>query len=181
MNMRLLTATGLALALATSAWAGPEEPVGKIMDLATALWSEKAPEGADYFDQDHITLYARDFLAAYREAQKYPVYDGDDSPFGYDVITNSQDGCPLKDVSIVPGAGIAGTTDVKVTFKMMSCYDDQSLSELHFKVVTEDGKPVISDIDRIVDGKPISLLAEMKNIAQEGAKAPANQQEPQQQ
>jgi hypothetical protein len=148
------------------------------MDLAAALWSEKAPAGADYFDKDHIGLFSRDFVAAYREAEKHSIYEGG-SPFGYDVITNSQEGCPLKDMSIAPAAKAAGSVEVKVTFKLMSCYQDEALSELHFKVVTEGGKSVISDIDRIIDGKPVSLMAEMKDIAKEGTAPPTDQQEPQ--
>lgn len=181
--MRLTVALGLMLAISTPALAAPDEPVRAIMDLATALWSDDPPADKDYFDKDHIGLFSKDFVAAYREAEKYPVYEEGGSPFGYDVITSSQDGCPLKDMAIAPGAETAGTTDVKVTFKLMSCYVDDSgkdaVSEVHFKVVTEDGKPVIADIDRIVDGKPVSLVAEMKEIVETGQKAPADQAEPQ--
>ena len=176
----LVRAWGMTLMLtyAMPALATPQEPVKAIMDLATAMWSNTAPQGADYFDGKHITLFSKDFLAAYGEAKKYSYLEGG-SVFDYDVITNSQEGCPLKDVSIAPDAGSAGESTVKVTFKLMSCYHDETLSELHFRVVTEDGKPVISDIDRIIDGKPVSLMAEMKDIAKQGASAPADQQEPQ--
>jgi hypothetical protein len=147
------------------------------MDLASQLWSDKPPEGKDYFDKDHIGLFSKDFVAAYREAEKYPIYDEGGGPFGYDVITNSQDGCPLKDVAIVPAAEAAGKTEVKVTFKLMSCYNDDpakdAVSEVRFDVVNEDGKPVISDIHRVVDGKPNSLIAEMKELAKTGAETPA--------
>lgn len=173
------------LSATPSAAAGPDEPVKVIMDLASALWSEKPPENADYFDKDHIGLFSKDFVAAYRETEKYPIYEEGGSPFGYDVITNSQDGCPLKDVSIASAAETAGTTDVKVTFKLMSCYAEDpnkdALSEVHFKVVTEDGKSLISDIDRIIDGKSVSLMAEMKEIVKVGQETPTDQQEPQQQ
>lgn len=173
----------------TPSLAATDDPVKSIMDLATALWSDNPPEDQDYFDKDHIVLFSKEFVAAYHEAEKYPVYDEGGTPFGYDVITNSQDGCPLKDMTIAPGTETAGTKDVKVTFKLMSCYDDtgkDAVSEVHFKVITEDGKPVISDIDRIVDGKSASLMAEMKDIvksAQEAPKdeAPKDQQEQQQQ
>lgn len=181
--MRLFTAIGMALAMSTSALAGPEEPVTGIMDLATAMWSEKAPEGADYFDKDHIGLFSKDFRAAYDEAKKFSYLEGG-GVFDYDVITSSQEGCPLEDVSISPGAAHGETTVVKVTFKLMACYetdpDKDALSELHFKVVTEDGKSAIADIDRIIDGKPMSLVSEMKDMAKEGASAPETQQEPQQ-
>jgi len=180
-----LLLAGSLLPAAPSFAAEPDEPVKTLMDLASALWSDNPPENKDYFDKDHIGLFSKDFVAAYRETEKYPIYEEGGSPFGYDVITNSQDGCPLKEVSIVPGADTAGTTDVKVTFKLMSCYADDpgkdALSEVHFKVVTEDGKPVISDIDRIIDGKSASLMAEMKEIVKAAQEAPTDQQEPQQQ
>lgn len=183
--MRLLLAIGLALAAAIPALAGPDAPVKAIMDLASALWSDKPPENQDYFDKDHIGLFSKDFVAAYRETEKYPIYEEGGSPFGYDVITNSQDGCPLKDVSITSGTETAGASDVKVTFKLMSCYAEDpnkdALSEVHFKVVTEDGKSLISDIERIIDGKSVSLMAEMKEIVKVGQETPTDQQEPQQQ
>lgn len=181
--MRLILALGLALAASANAFAAPADPVRIVMDLATALWSDNPPAGKDYFDKEHIGLFSKDFVAAYRGAEKYPVYEEGGSPFGYDVITNSQDGCPLKDVTITPGVEAAGTTDVKVTFKLMTCYADDpgkdALSEVHFKVVTEGGRPVISDIDRIIDGKPVSLVAEMKDIVRAAQEAPADQQEQQ--
>ena len=186
--MRLILAPGLILGLmltaSAPAFAAPDEPVKAIMDLATALWSDKPPEGQDYFDNDHIGLFSKDFVALYREAEKYPIYEEGGSPFSYDVVTSSQDGCPLKDVAIAPGAEAAGITDVKVTFKLMSCYADDpgkdAVSEVRFKVVMQDGKPLIADIDRIIEGKPVSLVAEMKEIVKAGKEAPTEQTEPQQ-
>lgn len=183
--MRKALAIAVALMFATPAWARPDEPVKAIMGLASALWSDNPPENKDYFDRDHIGLFSKDFVATYSETEKYPVYDEGGTPFGYDVITNSQDGCPLKDVSITPGADTAGTTDIKVIFKLMTCYADDPnkdvLSEVHFKVVAEDGRFVISDIDRLIDGKPVSLMAEMEEIIKAGQEAPTDQQEPEQQ
>lgn len=178
-----LVLTASLLPATPSFAAGPDEPVKAVMDLATALWSDKPPQNQDYFDKDHIGLFSKDFVTAYRETEKYPIYDEGGTPFGYDVITNSQDGCPLKDVTITVGAAAATTTDVKVTFKLMTCYTDDpgkdTVSEVHFKVVIEDGKSVISDIDRIIDGKPASLMAEMKDIIKTGQETPTDQQEPQ--
>jgi len=176
----LIRALGLTamMVCAMPALAGPEAPVKTIMDLAAAMSSNTAPPGADYFDKDHIGLFSKGFIAAYDEARKYSYLE-DGGVFEYDVITNSQEGCPLKDISIAPGPDAAGASKVEVTFKLMACYQDETVSEVHFKVVTERGKPVISDIDRIVDGKPVSLMDEMKDIAKEGAAAPADQQEPQ--
>jgi hypothetical protein len=171
-----LLCLGLCLGSALPALAsGPEDPVRAIMDTATALWDDKAPEGTDYFDATRLpTLYTKAFAAAYRAAAKFPVYEEGTGPFGYDVITNGQDGCPLKDVAIVPGATKDGVTDVKVTFKLWTCVTDgtanmDEVSELHFDVVTEDGKPVIADIHRIVEGEADSLMQEMRDIAKNGS------------
>ena len=110
-------------------------------------------------------------MAAYRAAEKFPLFEESTDPFGYDVVTNSQDGCALKDVTITPGAGTAGATDVKVTFKLMTCYTDDpardDVSEVHFKVVTEDGKPM-------------SLMAEMQDIVKAGGEASPDNKEQQQ-
>jgi hypothetical protein len=152
--------------------AGPEDPVRSLMDLSSALWSDDPKvEGQDYFDKDRIdTLYSKTFADAYREAAKHPLYDDASGPFGYDVITNGQDGCPLKDVTIANAGEKAGVTDIKVTFKLWTCYDDDpankdKISEVHFDVITENGRPVISDIHRVTEGKQDSLLKEMQDIA----------------
>ena len=169
-----------ATAIAGSAFAAsPEEPVKVVMDLATALWSDDpAAEGKDYFDEHNLgSLYSKKFVDAYRAAAKFPVYDESATPFGYDVITNGQDGCPLKDVKIEPGATTLAITDVKVTFKLWTCVTDGSvnkdeLSEVHFTVVEEGGKPVIDDIHRVTDGKQDSLIKEMQDIVKTGSEQP---------
>jgi hypothetical protein len=163
--------------------ADPQTPVKAVMDLAVALWNDDPKvEGQDYFDASRLdTLYSKAFADAYREAAKHPIYDESSGPFGYDVITNGQDGCPLKEVNITTGAETAGVTDVKVTFKLMTCYDDDpnkdAVSEDHFDVITENGKPVISDIHRITDGKPDSLLKEMQDLAKNGGEMPQDEED----
>jgi hypothetical protein len=161
---------GLALA------ASPDEPVKRIMDITAARWASDAAEAPDYFDALDRDFNAT-FAAAYREAAKHPAYDDADSgPFDYDVITSSQDGCPLKDIKIAAGAEKAGVTEVTASFKLWSCAPDAEtqgqVSEVKFDVVTENGKPVISDIHRLSEGKWDSLVEEMKVIANP---APAEQ------
>lgn len=162
---------------ATSALAqAAVDPVKNVMTLAEGLWSDDPKvEGQDYFDKDRLdALYSKRFTEAYRAAAKFPIYDDASGPFGYDVITNGQDGCPLKDVSITPGAEANGVTDVKVTFKLWACVDDgsvdkDSVNEVHFSVITESGKPVIDDIRRKDDeGKLDSLMTEMQDIVKSG-------------
>ncbi|WP_246697286.1 hypothetical protein [Rhizobium sp. G21] len=167
----------LLLPAATSALAqAAADPVKNVMTLAEGLWSDDPKvEGQDYFDKDRLdALYSKRFAEAYRAAAKFPIYDDASGPFGYDVITNGQDGCPLKDVSITPGAEANGVTDVTVTFKLWTCVDDgsvdkDSVNEVHFSVITESGKPVIDDIRRKDDeGKLDSLMTEMQDIVKSG-------------
>ena len=95
--------------------------------------------------------------------------DARGDPFGYDVITSSQDGCPLQELTTKTGPGAAGVTDVTVTFKPWTCVEDMqaknSVSEVHFDVIDENGKPVIDDIHRVTDGERDSLVEEMQTIA----------------
>jgi hypothetical protein len=174
--MKLLATALFCLGLASPALAaGPEEPVRALMDVATALWSDAGGDGRNYFDETRLnTLYTKAFVSAYRAAAKFPIYDEAGGPFGYDVVANSQDGCPLKDVTISAVGEKAGIADIKVTFKLYTCYADDpatrdKVSEVHFDVVSEDGKAVIADLHRIdEDGKPDSLMQEMLDIAKNG-------------
>jgi hypothetical protein len=167
----------LIVPMATSALAqAAADPVKNVMALAEGLWSDDPKVGGqDYFDASRIdALYSKRFAEAYRAAAKFPIYDDASGPFGYDVITNGQDGCPLKDVAITPAAEANGVTDVTVTFKLWTCVDDgsvdkNSVNEVHFSVITENGKPVIDDIRRKDDeGKLDSLMTEMQDIAKNG-------------
>jgi hypothetical protein len=172
--MKRIIALSMFVALAGPALAAdPMEPVRDMMDVAAKLWSENPPEKLDYFDEAHLAKdYSKAFVAAYREAAKHPIYEEDSGPFGYDVITNGQDGCPLKEINVSLAGEKDGVSDVKATFKLWTCVDDGSVdknqvSEDHFDVVIEDGRPVIADIHRMADGKPDSLMKEMQDIAKQ--------------
>lgn len=181
MNKLCILFLALTLPASSALAAEAQEPVKNVMDLAEALWSDDPKvEGQDYFDKTRLdVLYSKSFADTYREAAKHPLYDEASGPFGYDVITNGQDGCPLKDVAIAKGAETAGVTDVKVTFKLMTCYDDDpnkdAVSEVHFDVITENGKPVINDIHRMNEGKLDSLVKEMQDIAKNGGEPPQDE------
>lgn len=165
-----MLATSPLSALAQSAI----DPVNRVMAVAEARW--RGPDTTDgYFDR-----LERDFSAGfsklYREAQKYPVFEGSDYPFDYDVITSSQDGCPLEDVKISPTGDAKGNGVVAVSFRLWGCVPDgedrTKISELKFDVVTENGKPVIADIHRLSEGKWDSLAAEMQENTRLGQQQP---------
>jgi hypothetical protein len=164
--MKFLAIAVTATLLPLAAHAGSAiDPVTRIMKVAEARWATTEGGTADYFDNLDRD-FSKDFAAVYREASKYPAYDGGDSPFDYDVITSSQDGCPLKDMKISPEGEKGGISIIAASFRLMACAPDAEsqavISELKFDVVTEDGKPVIADVHRFSEGKWNTLLGEMK-------------------
>jgi len=163
----------LLLAGAASA-ADPLDPVKDVMKVTQENWANVDTEGKYLFDPEPLgRLYSKKFQAAYAEAAKHPAYETENNqpgdPFGYDVITSSQDGCPLQDVNFKAAPPANGVTDVTVSFKQWTCVDDaevkNSVTEVHFDVVEENGKPLIDDIHRIADGERDSLVEEMQSIA----------------
>ncbi len=165
----------LFLLMPFAAHADPLAPVNEVMDVARQLWGEDPPQALDYFDPNRLAqLYSAGFAAAYKAAQKSPVFgieDGESegNPFDYDVIANSQDGCPLEDIKAEKTGEVAGVVTVTVTFKLWRCIEDaaerDALSEVRFLLIEENGKQVIDDIVRIMDGEQLSLLEEMRYIA----------------
>ena len=175
----------LALLLPVSAEAADfKAPVSEIMTAATGNWqdmgtdSDTPPPYVDYFSEDFLKrLYSKDFIAKYREAAKYPAYDDGGSPFDYDPIIGGQDGCALKDVVTTEGQPANGAEDVTVTFDNSHCFGERAPDwqpeKLVFKMIEEDGRPVIDDIDRTSFEEGASLKAELVQIAEEGAKGGA--------
>ncbi len=170
--MKFAAISALALLISASPVfaADATDPVKDIMDVATSMWSDNPPEDLDYFDKTHLERdFSKAFVAAYEEASKFPAFEEGTTPFDYDVITDSQDGCPLEDLAIRSNGEKDGVTDVVASFKLWTCAEDPSykddVTEVHFDVIVEDGKTVINDIHRKRDGQSDSLLAEMGDIA----------------
>jgi hypothetical protein len=169
-----LLVLALALFSTASLAADTSEPVREVMRITEENWNSGDDELKSIFDADPLTrLFSSRFREAYAEASKHPAYEtengGAGDPFGYDVITASQDGCPLKEVNIVPAPAAGAKSEVTVTFKLWTCVDDadlkDGLNEVRFDVVEENGKPVIDDIHRVADGESDSLIEEMQAIA----------------
>lgn len=150
----ILVAGCLAVAGPANA-ADATTPVRAIMDVATALWSGTDGDPGDYFDDAHIGYFSKTIRTLYAKALKHPAFDTDDgegSPFDYDPIVLGQDGCPLEGLTVQVGETDGAATDVVTRFKRFSCMEGNSdeernaVSELHFQVVPENGRPVIADI-----------------------------------
>jgi hypothetical protein len=168
--MKKIAVVAIAALIPLSAYAASAaDPVQRIIVLAKGHWettdNNDTPDYFDRLDRD----FSKSFAKVYRQATKYPALDGSDSPFDYDVITSSQDGCPLEDIGVKSESEKDGMTVVDARFRLMACFDDAAqkakFNELKFDVITEAGKPVINDIHRKTDdGKWDSLVAEMNDI-----------------
>lgn len=168
----LLVAGSLALAGPACA-ADVTAPVRAIMDVATALWSNSDGEAGDYFDEAHIGNFSKSTRALYTEATKHPAYDtegGVGSPFDYDPIILGQDGCPLEGLALQVGKKDGAATDVVARFKRFACMEDASdeernaVSEVHFRVISESGRPVIVDVASGEGDDHYSLVDALKEI-----------------
>ncbi len=148
-------------------------PVRTIMDVATALWSNSDGETGDYFDDAHIGNFSKDLRTLYAEAAKHPAYDteeGTGNPFDYDPIILGQDGCPLEELTLQTGKMDGAAADVVARFKRFACMEDASdeerdaVSEVHFQVISERGRPVIADVVSGEGDDRYSLVGALKEI-----------------
>mgnify|MGYP001591983146 CR=1 FL=1 len=180
-----LVALALLLPAATHA-ADYKAPVAEIMAAATTNWQDMGtetdtpPPYTDYFSEDFLKrLYSKDFAAKYKEAAKFPAYDDGGSPFDYDPIIGGQDGCALKDVTTAEGQPAKGAEDVTVTFDNSHCFGERAADwqpeKLVFKLIEEDGRAVIDDIERPSFEEGASLKKEMQEIAAAGANGGAGE------
>lgn len=168
----LLVAASLAVVGPADA-ADVTTPVRAIMDVATALWSNGNGEAGDYFDEAHIGNFSKTMRALYTEATKHPAFDTEDgagSPFDYDPIVLGQDGCPLDGLTLQVGKKDAAATDVVARFKHFACMEGASdeernaVSEVHFRVISEGGRPVIADVASGEGDDHYSLAEALKQI-----------------
>ncbi|HEX2146072.1 MAG TPA: hypothetical protein VHG11_00270 [Pseudorhizobium sp.] len=170
----IAAAFGLVATVAPAA--DSTHPVREVMDVTIRNWGNAESEWSYIFDPDPLKrLFSRRFQAGYEAASKRPAYETEDGgpgdPFGYDVVTASQDGCPIEDLSIAAEPPQDGLTKVKVTFKLWRCIDQpelrESVNEVHFDVVAEEGRFVIDDIHRVTPDGEDSVVVEMNQLATE--------------
>lgn len=145
--------------------AGPDGATGEDGDTGTddqsaqgANGDAQATDGDEDSDIPYIDYLSdewldRDFSAGiaklYREGSKTAAEK--DEPFiDYEPVIGAQDFCPLKDVDVKLAGEKDGVYDVVASFKAESCFgddnDSQAVTNTHFRVIEENGKPVIDDI-----------------------------------
>ncbi|MGR6469158.1 hypothetical protein [Rhizobium sp. PAMB 3182] len=146
--------------------AGPDGATGEDGDTGiddqSAEGANSDAQATDGGDEDSDIPYIdylsdewldRDFSAGiaklYREGSKTAAEK--DEPFiDYEPVIGAQDFCPLKDVDVKLAGEKDGVYDVVASFKAESCFgddgDSKSVTQTHFRVIEENGKPVIDDI-----------------------------------
>jgi hypothetical protein len=174
--MRMTKVALILMALTTPAAAfSPEQPVKALVDATVDNWAGVNEEFTFVLGEQMLdTVYSKAFAKAYRDAKakiSADAGDGEDyEPFGYDIITNSQDGCPLQDVKSNLASSEAGRAEVIVSFKHFACMGDQEEYQLfnvvHFDVVSEGGKAVIDNIRHKSDEGEQSLRDDLDDILQ---------------
>ena len=151
----------------------PVAPVKEVMDVTVTNWSDSVEEWKGIFEGDRLNrLYTKELVELYKKASEKAakIFESEEpvDPFDYDVVTNSQDGCPLQDVKIALAGEKDGVSDVAVSFRLWACEDNADtknlVSEVHFDVVQEDGKAVIRDIHHVADSERDSVVEELKAI-----------------
>lgn len=159
----------------------PIAPVTEVMRITAGNWANDGSAPQELFTEERLTrLFSRDFAARYRAAAAFPAVEGGTSPFDYDVIVNAQDGCPLTDLSIAPAEGAktdeAAASDTPISviarFNATACFEEapevQTLSEVRFTIIDEDGRSVIDDILTGTNTEEFgSLKAELDAIARQ--------------
>lgn len=172
--MRIPKIALILLALATPAAAfSPEQPVKILIDATVDNWAGVNEEFSFVLDEKLLdTVYSKAFAKAYRDAKAKITEDAGDGedyePFGYDIITNSQDGCPLQDVKSNVASSKDGRAEVIVSFKHFACMGEQEefqiLNVVHFDVIEEGGNAVIDNIRHKSDEGEQSLRADLDDI-----------------
>jgi hypothetical protein len=141
---------GFVIGQSGAAAAAPRDPVANLMAAAEHNYTPEIEEAEDYFSPERLkTIYSRAFVKSYEDATARAM-DNDEGVFEADMITDSQDACPLKDIKIDVKPAEADFTPVHVTFRPYACMKgDPTQSEIKtviFMTVKEDGRDVIEDI-----------------------------------
>jgi hypothetical protein len=166
-------AIGLLVSVVPAFAFSPEEPVNVLVTATVENWAGTNEEFKFVLAEELLaTVYSQGFAKAYRDAKKKisgDAGDGEDyEPFGYDIITNSQDGCPLQDVKSEVASSGGGKAEVIVSFKHFACMGDQAEYQfrnvVHFDVVEEGGKAVVDNIRHQGDEGEQSLRDDLADI-----------------
>ncbi|MFN3499816.1 MAG: hypothetical protein ACK40A_15550 [Pannonibacter indicus] len=174
-------AIGLVLPGAVLA-ADATAPVREIMRMTEANWSESGAEYQDIFDASRLkVLFSSDFAARYEKAMQGEYGSASSSPSstappGPLLATSASSAarlsasarrhsCEHATMASAAAPPQGAVTDVKARFQAVTCFGQeaeyQAYNETLFKVIVENGKPVVDDIVLSMDGTPFSIKAEL--------------------
>ena len=169
----MLAALSMCVMISPAMAFSPEVPVKTLVDATVENWAGVNEEFKFVLSDEMLDrVYSKAFANAYRDAKKKLSAEANDGeeydPFGYDIITNSQDGCPLQDVKTDIASSASGKAEVIVSFKHLSCMGDdadyQIRNVVHFDVIEEGGKAVVDDIRHKGDEGEQSLRDDLEDI-----------------
>jgi len=165
--MRLILATTLALTALAPAWAAPQDPVRNVLAAASSIWDPDSTTYADIFSDERLaTIYSRAFAQSFNDAWKRGSED-DEGIFEMDVIVHAEDACVFENLDLIDEPADADVTMVHARFNAFGCakggQDTKRVSHLVFRVITEGGRDVIDDIERVEhDGKRHSVRQQIE-------------------
>lgn len=166
----LLAFTALSSYAHAAGTVDPLAPVKAVISIVEKNDSAQDDSDADYVDYlSGVPLHENFSVAFAAIAEKGEAQaEQDDQPFvDYEPVLGGQDSCPMKDLSLTNDGEKDGVYTIVAKFKASYCFTDggsNAVSETDFKVIAQDGKPVIDDIINIVpDSEPLSLKDVMKS------------------
>ncbi|MEP4769446.1 MAG: RICIN domain-containing protein [Roseibium sp.] len=159
--------TGAGVAKSHASVFDPTVPVREMLAVTSHNFSSPDVDQLEsYFSDKRLErLYSEDLASFYDRAlkTKWARQMGGVVP-DYDIITNSQDGCPLENLTIETEQPFETSWDVTVHFQFQTCWGDQARSKVVFLIVEEDNQPVIDDIFTYENGNSQSLKVALDQI-----------------
>lgn len=139
----------------------PEEPVREIISIAESNFSVPFPGVMiDYFAKGRLErIYSKDLIGFYKRAIKTEAARqmGGRAP-DFDILTGTQDACPLENISLKTEKPFESSWDVSVTYQYQACWGNPALTKTDFIIIEEGGQPVIDDIFTYDEAEAVSSL-----------------------
>jgi hypothetical protein len=139
-------------------------PVRELMKAAATNWSEEGGD-EDYTSEDRMSrLYAPSMASIIEEAVGHASRQNKETVLGYDMLTGSDDGCPLQGLKITQKKPEADFIPVFVEFKPFTCLKanpkQNMLMQVLFMMGEYDGVYKIDEIFRTVKGNEVISVSD---------------------
>lgn len=139
----------------------PEAPVKEILSIAQNNFSVPfTGVTIDYFAEGRLErIYSKDLIGFYKRAIKTEAARqmGGRAP-DFDILTGTQDACPLENITLKTDRPFESSWDVSVTYQYQVCWGNPALAKTDFIIIEEGGQPVIDDIFTYDEAEAVSSL-----------------------